>query len=251
MSRRAAIALSCALLAFGTLRAASVFTVAFNWADGASYLNQNVWHQLAQKFEEYDLDLCLGHATQMGTYHQHLDTPCLAEQLGDDGSGHSPIYGFVADGYPVYGKWFADGEQAESCWKTRDYDDPSSPTGCGGGGVRDCLLVDNTDPSAGTTPAANPGPDTNEIVTSFSGNQFLVTSGFYYEDYWFDADCFAQGGRYLDEHNGHEHDGLGYHYHVTESFPYQPGPSFAGELQAGAPSICSDTPFGGMMPPGP
>jgi hypothetical protein len=223
--------------------------VSYNWADGGSYLNQNVWHQLAQKFETYDLDLCLGHATMTGTYHQHLDTPCLAEQLGDDGSGHSPIYGFAADGYPVHGKWHEGGVQVQSCWMTRDYDDPNSATGCGAAGVRDCVLVDNTDPAAGTTPADSPGPNTDEIVTSFSGNDFLVESGFYYEDYYFDADCFAQGGRYLDEHNGHDHDGLGYHYHVSETFPYQPGPTFAGELQAGAPAICSDTPYGGMMPP--
>lgn len=223
--------------------------VVYNWADGGTYMNQGGWHQLAQKFEIYDLDVCLGHATMLGTYHQHLDTPCLGQQFGDEGTEHSPIYGFAADGYPMHGKWFDDGVLAQSCWKTRDYDDPASTTGCGGGGVRDCVLVDDTDPSAGTMPADSPGPNTDETVVSFSGNEFVVVSGFYFEDYYFDQDCADQGGQYLDQHNGHDHDGLGYHYHVTETFPYQPGPSFAGELQAGAPAVCSGTPFGGMMPP--
>ena len=93
-------------------------------------------------------------------YH-HSYSPCLAEQLGDTGAAHSPIHGWAADGYPIYGAWQAAGQLAQrcatrslsscflplpffnvptpalvhSCWKTRDYSSASSPTGCLGTGA--------------------------------------------------------------------------------------------------------------------
>ena len=58
--------------------------------------------------------------------------------------------------------------------------------------------------------------------------------GVYYEDYFFNQTCANQGGVYLDSHNGHSHDSLGYHYHITVDnnnkpvFPYLVGPKFYG-----------------------
>jgi hypothetical protein len=76
-------------------------------------------------------------------------------------------------------------------------------------------------------------------------------SGLYYEDWYFDADCAAQGGQYLDEHNGHDHDGLGYHYHVTSTFPFLAGPTFYGALNDKTLALCSDTPYSDVPTPPP
>ena len=40
-----------------------------------------------------------------GAYHHHQNPLSLRTQLGDDGSGHSPILGWAFDGYPIYGPY--------------------------------------------------------------------------------------------------------------------------------------------------
>jgi hypothetical protein len=84
-------------------------------------------------------------------------------------------------------------------------------------------------------------------VPSISGNSFVTTSGYYFEDFYHDSTLSALSGEYLDKHNGHSHDNLGYHYHLTvidnnstlESvFPYSIGPTLYGELPAGGMAIC-------------
>ena len=220
----------------------------FGWTDGTSYNNQGVWEFLAVKAEQNDLDICGGHATQQGGYHHHGHSQCLAEQLGDEGSDHSPLYGYIADGYPIYGPYVAAGTLAQSCWKTRDYDNTGSLTGCGQASKRTCLLVDQFDITQGTTPAASPGPDTTQTITTQSGNPLVATSGFFFEDYYYDANCASQGIAFLDQHNGHTHDELGYHYHITiqqnanntfeDVFPSNVGPTFHGELQPNSVATC-------------
>jgi hypothetical protein len=213
----------------------------FNWSDAQSFNDEQVWHQLAAKFEVKDLDVCSSHANQSGDYHHHLNPNCLAEQLGDAGTSHSPIYGYAADGYPIHGVWQANGVKAQSCWKVRDYDTPGT-TGCGTSKQRTCLLVDRLDPSQGTVAAAAPGPDTDAVEISEGGDAYTVESGYYFEDYYFDATCAAAGGEFLDEHNGHDHDAFGYHYHQTESFPYNVGPEYRGRLFPNSVQGCSTSP---------
>lgn len=229
----------------------------FNWGDGFSYNNQSVWQNIAAALEAYDLDICVGHSAG-GNYHHHFHPSCLADQLGDDGSAHSPLYGFAADGYPIYGPWQAANTLAQSCWHTRNYDDPASNSGCGSAGRRTCLLVDETDLSKGTVAASSAGPTTAQSVTSLSGNLFTARSGIYRQDYYYDASCTAAGGATLDLHNGHSHDALGYHYHVTvtraangdlvPAFPYYIGPTYAGTLPAQSFASCGGNQSG---PPGP
>ena len=101
-------------------------------------------------------------------------------------------------------------------------------------------MVDPYDPALGTRPAEATGPATGEEVVSLSGNVFVATSGYYFEDHYWDATCTASGGGALDAHNGHEHDGLSYHYHLTDSFPYTFGPRFAGALPEGSFARCDD-----------
>lgn len=218
----------------------------FNWTDGQTYNDQGEWYNLAQMLEVYDGDICDGHAAAE-EYHHHYLPDCLAEQLGDGGDGHSPIYGWMADGYPVYGPWNASGEAAQSCWRPRDYS-ADSETGCGEEGARTCFLTDQADPSQGTVPAGSSGPNVDDVITSLSGNQFVAQSGVYYEDYYFDSECAEAGGPNLDQHNGHDHDDLGYHYHITSTFPYTAGPEYRGAL---APEgiQCNATPYPMGGPP--
>jgi YHYH protein len=97
----------------------------WNWWDANTYNSGGVWHQTATNFEFDAMDVCWGHAAN-GAYHHHSWSPCLAAKLGDPSpktgtagsgtDGHSPIYGWAADGYPIYGPWQASGQLAQSCW---------------------------------------------------------------------------------------------------------------------------------------
>ena len=221
-------------------------TSIYNWSDGVSYNNEGVWDQLAPEFEIFDVDICGGHAQTAGDYHHHMFSKCLADQFADDGQAHSPIYGYAADGYPVYGPYYAKGVLAKSSWVKRNYANVAEG-GCADG-KRSCLLNDEYDLSQGTTVTASTGPDTDATVTSNSGNAFLVESGYYLQDYYHDAALTALGGEYLDDHNGHNHDELGYHYHTTvvadddgnliPVFPYNIGPNFYGQTRGGAVYHC-------------
>ena len=104
------------------------------YSDGMSYNSEGVWTNLAPAFEVYDIDVCHGHAAN-NDYHHHSYPHCLAEQIGDDGTDHSPVYGFAQDGYPIYGPWQSNGVLAESCWIVRDYSAATSA-----GGVRTVLV---------------------------------------------------------------------------------------------------------------
>ena len=162
----------------------------------------------------YDQDPCSGHAVN-GNYHHHTYPKCLAEILGDQGTGHSPLYGFANDGYPIYGPWHSAGVLSTSCWKTRDYSAPTTSTGCSGG-QRTCRMVDPFNPSRGTTTTGvTTGPSFTAAVNSLSRNAITTVNGVFYEDYYYDSTCFAQGGQYLNQFNGHDHDSFGFHYHLT------------------------------------
>ena len=227
----------------------------FGWSDGLSYNNQNVFHNVALNFELYDFDICYGHAAN-GLYHHHTWSPCLAEQVGDNGLGHSPVYGFARDGFPIYGPFHDVGLLAKSCWKKRNYEGTktaaggwgcmSSSTDTTNKGKRTCLLSDQFNPSS-TTTASTSGPSIYSTVKSQSGNSYTAESGAYYEDYYFDTSCQASGEEYLDVYNGHDHDDLGWHYHLTVNasghpvFPFAIGPQFYGTLPSASDSQCCST----------
>lgn len=226
----------------------------FNWGDGMSYGN-GVWYNLAPVAEQYDVDICGGHAAQ-GEYHHHFYTSCLAELVADDGSAHSPIYGFAADGYPLFGPWETSGTLALSAWKIRDYGANADEGGCATPGERSCVLTDEFDLSKGVT-SVTAGPDIGATVSTLSGNSLAADAGYYYEDYYY-AGADAVGPQ-LDQFNGHDNDdGRGYHYHITltkddqgdlqPAFPYTIGPRFYGELPANALSNCGGATGGGPPP---
>ncbi|WHI50691.1 YHYH protein [Microbulbifer sp. MLAF003] len=212
-------------------------TSIYQWSDGQSV--NNTWHTLAPFAEVYDVDVCGGHSAN-GDYHHHFYSNCLADLVGDVGNSHSPIYGYTADGYAIHGPWEDDGQLALSSWAVRNYNDPNSKTGCGDAGERSCLLVDEYNINQGTQTTNNTGPTTSGSYTSLSGNEFDTTSGFFYEDYYWDSELTALGGAYLDQYNGHSDSERGYHYHLTvtlsddaqliPAFPFTFGPRFYGKL---------------------
>lgn len=221
-------------------------TAIFNWGDGMSYGN-NQWYNLAPVAEQYDVDICGGHSAD-GMYHHHFYTSCLATLLEDDGDEHSPIYGFSADGYALYGPYESDGQLAISGWEKRDYGASEPEGGCDTAGERTCVLVDEYDISQGVVPADADGPNIGENVSTLSGNTIPAADGYYYEDYYYAKATVT--GAMLDENNGHDaDDGKGYHYHITltqdsdgtlsPSFPYQMGPRFKAELPENSVASCS------------
>ncbi|MCJ8311979.1 MAG: YHYH protein, partial [Saccharospirillaceae bacterium] len=247
----------------GSLGTAINGTSIYGWGDGMSLKNNHgnwsadpqggAFQTLAPNAEVYDVDLCGGHAAN-GDYHHHFNSACLEEVSQENQTGHSEIYGFAADGFPIYGPYHDTNIRAQSCWVARDYS-VASITGCGINGKRVCLLNDKYDIAAGV--AANlsmgeRGPDIGTNYESASGNTFVAGNGAFFEDYGFDTTCQAQGDEYLDVFNGHDHDALGYHYHISideigePQFPYMIGPKFKGELPAEkAASACGGVQMGG------
>lgn len=205
----------------------------YNWSDASSYENQGVWNNFAEPFRSAAMDLCNGHAGN-GMYHHHSYNACLKQQLGDEGNMHSPVYGYAGDGYPIHGPYHAQDVLTKSCWKKRDYSQDSS-TGCGSNGVRNCRFVDEENIQLGIVEVPA-GPNTSDTISFFRAGNGQAVSGIFYEDFYYDSECTEQGDEYLDEHNGHDHDGLGYHYHtsvdesLTPVFPLVHGPDYYGEL---------------------
>jgi len=110
----------------------------YSWSDASSYNDEGAWSYIAQPPRRPDVDENGGHPapggmtktadghthrwtddihhshesstdkgtlTQSGAYHYHNYPVQLADQLGDDGSDHSPILGFAFDGNPIYGPY--------------------------------------------------------------------------------------------------------------------------------------------------
>ncbi len=59
------------------------------------------------------LDRCCGHPAPDNQYHYHKYPVCVKSPWSDDGSGHSPLIGFAADGYPIFGPYESQGKLAK------------------------------------------------------------------------------------------------------------------------------------------
>lgn len=109
------------------------------------------------------------------------------------------------------------------------------------------------DYTQGVTTASKPGPNTTTTLYGQSSNPMSSASGIFYEDYYYNSTCGSQGGEYLNEYNGHDHDNLGFHYHTTvdtsmrPTFPYIVGPKYYGCIRGGTcPTTISAGSQGGV-----
>ncbi len=70
----------------------------------AIYGNADSQLRDAYVYEGQSFDTCGGHPQQQGAYHYHAEAKngCVYEE-NTGYTTHSPLYGFMADGFPIYG----------------------------------------------------------------------------------------------------------------------------------------------------
>jgi hypothetical protein len=188
----------------------------FNHFEALSWNGANLWH--------YDAVACNddGALTAAGHPRPELTHPApagLLEQLGKDGSRHSPLIGFALDGYPVYGPW---------AFSNAD----------GSGGVRRMQSSYRLRSIA----RRHDWPDGTRLTPEQFGPDVSASDplGTFVEDYE-----FVKGSGDLDEFNGRfartpEYpDGIYAYFLTTDeagrlAFPYLIGPRFYGRVPASA-----------------
>ena len=74
----------------------------FNYSDGRSYNNKNIWHNDAIRVEGPSFDTCGGHPSPNNQYHNHQNAACL---FSESNQVHSPIVGYAFDSFPIYGPY--------------------------------------------------------------------------------------------------------------------------------------------------
>ncbi|MBP6823986.1 MAG: YHYH protein [Acidobacteria bacterium] len=205
-----------------------------------------IWLRNAYYGEAQTFDRCLGHQPGNGQYHHHVQPICLRAQLEDNletvgtlrvgtvyrekaaGWKHSPILGWMFDGYPIYGPY--------------GYSDPANPSSAikrlkpsfrlrtmtQRTSLPDWALARHTGVPQQLS-AAQQGPDVSD----------MFPLGRYIEDHE-----FVQGLGDLDVHNGRfavtpEFPNGTYAYFVTinddgsPAFPYVIGLQFYGNVTGG------------------
>jgi hypothetical protein len=144
-----------------------------------------------------------------GAYHYHGDPVALYESSPSEESGDSPVIGFAADGFPIYGPFIRDDVTGKIRRVRSGY----------------TLKTHKTD-TGEISKKRQPLPDQDPAPGRFPGGEY---DGTYREDYEF------TGGGDLDECNGMTRHGQ-YGYYVTDTFPWvmacftgTPDPSFTKE----------------------
>lgn len=189
--------------------------VLFNAGDAMSYNNQNIWHRIAYYFEGTGFDTSGGHPAPGGAYHYHINMKKLYTATS---SQHSPLLGYMFDGYPVYGAYgFANTNgtggirRIKSSYRKRN------------------ITQRTTLPDGTALPTNQYGPAIN--------TQYPL--GCFVEDYEYVA-----GYGDLDQHNGRvnvtpEYPSGIYTYYATidslgnPEYPYTVGPTYKGIVVAG------------------
>lgn len=196
----------------GVLKNGVVF---FNAGDAMTYNNGGIWHRNAQYFEAVGFDTSGGHPAPGGSYHYHIN---MSRAYTANSSQHSPIVGYMFDGYPVYGSYAY-----------------SSVSGTGGirrmktGYRKRNITARTTLPDGTVLNASQYGPAINSTYPL----------GCFYEDY----ELYVAGGD-LDAHNGRfavtpEYPAGTYAYYLTidslgvPEYPYIIGSTYYGVVTAG------------------
>jgi hypothetical protein len=146
----------------------------------------NPWrYNIGSPLNDFGFDTYLAHLQPGGLYHYH-STPTVLYDIECEGTAASPVIGFAADGFPVYGPCFEDAEgairAAASSYVLRD-------------GVRQ-------DVDGYTTPYV-----VGNVVSEEYDGQFIGDHE------------YVEGAGDLDECNGMTLNGQ-YGYYVTGAYPY-------------------------------
>ena len=168
-------------------------------SDGGETGEENwEWQQRVVFEGDVNLDSRGGHTTSRGNYHYHGDIVDLVEE---DGSKHSKIYGYAADGFPIYYKY--------------GFEDPD-PSNLDTAVVE---LVSSYQLRSGNR-STHPNVDADEV----EGEDYPSGSfdGTYIQDYE-----YVDGLGDLDECNGRfgatpEFSDGTYYYVITDGFPRVP-----------------------------
>ncbi len=197
--------------------------VLFNAGDAMSYNNQNIWHRVAQYFEAVSFDTSGGHPAPSRAYHYHIN---MKKLYSPDPSRHSPILGYMFDGYPLYGPYAYSNTNGTGAIRRMK-----------SGFVKRNITTRTTLPNGTVLPSNQWGP----AVSS------TYPLGCFIEDYE-----PASGNSDLDSHNGRfsvspEYPNGMYAYFITidslgnPEYPYIIGSTYYGEVVAG------NTPPGGHI----
>lgn len=175
------------------------------------------WNRNAYVFEAVSFDACLGHADAKGSYHNHVNPKCLYDATAS--SVHSPIIGYAADGFPIYGAYAYTNSNGTGAIKrmTSSY-----------------VLTTATTRTNGPTMAQ-------------------YAAGSFCEDY-----VYTQGAGDLDQYNGRicntpEYPNGTYAYFVTidgagtPQYPFVVGPSYYGVVPAGTTTASATIPGGATL----
>jgi hypothetical protein len=182
----------------------------FNYSDGRSYNNRNIWHNDAIRVEGPSFDACGGHPSPNNQYHNHQNAACLFSESNQE---HSPIVGYAFDSFPIYGPYaYANADGSGGIKKMRS-----------GYSLRN-MTTRTTLPNGTVLTSANYGPAVSATYPL----------GYFAEDYAYsatNADLDLNNVRYCvtpEYPNGI------YAYFVTinepgsPAYPYIVGPSFHG-----------------------
>lgn len=163
------------------------------WEDPGTGEQNWEWQEKVTEEGETDLDAYGAHVTSAGVYHYHGDISGLAAD--EDGSRHSLIYGFAADGFPIYYKY--------------GYSDPNDPTSA------IVELLSSYELKSGS----RPGDGASAPDGTYDGT--------YIQDFEFNSTLAASSDIQLDECNGRtgvtpEYPDGTYYYVITSEFPKIP-----------------------------
>jgi len=182
-------------------------------ADDAQYVN-TIWSRNAYYFEGGGFDNCLGHPDQTGEYHHHVSPKCLYDIT--DSTHHSPIIGYMLDGYPIYGAYaYADTNGTGGIRRMRSSYRIRTDT------------TRTTEPNGTTASTAGPAVSTQYPMGCLLWDyEYVAGSG----------DLDARNGRYCVTPE-YPHGTYAYFVSIdstlTPQFPYTPYETYYGVVQAG------------------
>jgi len=182
----------------------------YNYSDGRSYNNKNIWHNDAIRVEGPSFDACGGHPSPNNQYHNHQNAACL---FSESNQVHSPIVGYAFDSFPIYGPYaYANADGSGGIQKMRS-----------GYSLRN-MTTRTTLPNGTVLTSANYGPAVSATYPL----------GYFAEDYAYsatNADLDLNNVRYCVTP---EYPNGTYAYFVTinepgsPAYPYIVGPSYHG-----------------------